>query len=994
GSAPQNIGPNSLFTPTAPPPPAEELTGWERDSRARFEQRFVEPALREIQARPWQTAEAVGNRAFQNLSINSPIATAADVLREQVAGGAVQIAWDEQGYPRYAPVGAAVPQELATKAEIDAAGGQFPKRDQVSEIAEPAQEHVRKQVLAHLDGLHGDAIDLRALRAVLGHPAVNQEDPQANVVNQAVKELRDSGKIHVTRPRWGEPQVSKLVLPDSSDAWSSYQPPSELAGPEVIHLMRKHKVSLKDLAARMQITKTRIQKVREQGVAGRHTVRDWLEAIARPPLEGEPFTLADHKAFRAKAQEGSFSAAEWKIAFERMLASRAEFMAELKQTYNAAQLKNLAGNLGDFGASQNTKTENARSAYRSLLTFFHVGESYQFDPLRETHEAALAREVRGITQESLDAYFAERGVQREAHEKATTQPETLAEFRTFERVRGEAQLSVDQATRYDTLQAEQSRARRAAHRKSTVEQIQSALAENLEFTILEGFHSKRQCPVWIVQLSTRVERNTFAELKSKAQQLGGWWSSFVKAQAGFQFFDQATAKKFAGLLTADADRAKELAAGKEHKEQTASQRLTRLANDLHVRAEESLAQSSGALQNTARRADIQAGVRGRAYRDQAMARTVTRVAAALETGAATFLDGVRQKTHVEALKTVLQLAKWARVQEIQKTQRENEYADGMRVQEEEEQPYSSDDVRFAKYPYPTLYKRHLEEAVTATSRAKGLKLAGQRMRKRIQREKEDFVKFATDGDVEQLADFLARVKRAGHDTEWMDHELYNYKRLRAANIDSLPELRCALRELLPHLSVIEGDDPVTIAERELVGKDLPGFFPTPQSLVERLVEEAGLQSHHRVLEPSCGKGDIALAIRRAAPEAHVTCVEMNRTLGDVLAAQGLDPVFGDFLQFHDPAGFDRVLMNPPFERGADIDHVKHAYELLRPGGRLLAIMSAGPFFRSDKKSEHFRAWLEEVAGVSEQLPEVSFRGVDAFRHTGVRTRLVTIDKED
>ena len=83
----------------------------------------------------------------------------------------------------------------------------------------------------------------------------------------------------------------------------------------------------------------------------------------------------------------------------------------------------------------------------------------------------------------------------------------------------------------------------------------------------------------------------------------------------------------------------------------------------------------------------------------------------------------------------------------------------------------------------------------------------------------------------------------------------------------------------------------------------------------------------------------------------------------------------------------------PFANGLDIDHVRHAFDQLAPGGRVVAVMSEGPFFRQDRKASEFREWLDALAGESEQLPEDSFRGVEAFRETGVRTRLVSIEKE-
>ena len=55
-------------------------------------------------------------------------------------------------------------------------------------------------------------------------------------------------------------------------------------------------------------------------------------------------------------------------------------------------------------------------------------------------------------------------------------------------------------------------------------------------------------------------------------------------------------------------------------------------------------------------------------------------------------------------------------------------------------------------------------------------------------------------------------------------------------------------------------------------------------------------------------------------------------------------------------------------------------------------MSEGPFFRENGKDAEFRVWLDEHGGNHEQLPDDTFRGVEAFRQTGVRTRLVAIDK--
>ena len=155
-------------------------------------------------------------------------------------------------------------------------------------------------------------------------------------------------------------------------------------------------------------------------------------------------------------------------------------------------------------------------------------------------------------------------------------------------------------------------------------------------------------------------------------------------------------------------------------------------------------------------------------------------------------------------------------------------------------------------------------------------------------------------------------------------------------------------------------------------KELPDFFPTPAPIIEQMLELADIQAGCRVLEPSCGKGDILDAITSRHPDASLLGIEMNRTLADVLLAKGYDPIFGDFLQHH--GTYDRVVMNPPFGRGQDISHVRHAYSLLAPGGRLVAIMSEGPFSRSDNAATEFRAWFDELGGESTELPDDAFRG--------------------
>ncbi|RHX90254.1 class I SAM-dependent methyltransferase [Leptospira yasudae] len=179
-------------------------------------------------------------------------------------------------------------------------------------------------------------------------------------------------------------------------------------------------------------------------------------------------------------------------------------------------------------------------------------------------------------------------------------------------------------------------------------------------------------------------------------------------------------------------------------------------------------------------------------------------------------------------------------------------------------------------------------------------------------------------------------------------------------------------------------------EENLIGAKIPGFFPTPKPLAQRLVNEAQITLGMDVLEPSAGKGDLSEEILSSTGIKPDT-IEYFGSLREILQKKEFNLVGSDFLEFKDKL-YDRIIMNPPFEKGQDMAHIQHAYSLLKPGGRLVSIMSEGPFYREDSKSKNFRSWLDEIGGEAEQLPSGSFQGNDSFRQTGVSTRIVVIDK--
>ena len=112
------------------------------------------------------------------------------------------------------------------------------------------------------------------------------------------------------------------------------------------------------------------------------------------------------------------------------------------------------------------------------------------------------------------------------------------------------------------------------------------------------------------------------------------------------------------------------------------------------------------------------------------------------------------------------------------------------------------------------------------------------------------------------------------------------------------------------------------------------FYPTPKSLL-KLIEndfkeqlkcfQDELKYDIRVLEPTAGKGNIALHLRDYwgrysydhTPRCKVDCIEIDKTLQATLKGLNFPVVCDDFLYFNTFTKYDLIFMNPPFANAED-----------------------------------------------------------------------------
>lgn len=204
-----------------------------------------------------------------------------------------------------------------------------------------------------------------------------------------------------------------------------------------------------------------------------------------------------------------------------------------------------------------------------------------------------------------------------------------------------------------------------------------------------------------------------------------------------------------------------------------------------------------------------------------------------------------------------------------------------------------------------------------------------------------------------------------------------------------------------------------VIKNAIMSGEIPSFFvPTPTFIGDLMIKELNkIKPHEKILEPSAGYGHIIDSVIKNTnvKKTNIDAVEPIEYLRDIIKKKGVNLVSNDILKYNPGQIYDKVIMNPPFFEGADVLHVLHCYKLLKPKGKLAAILPESAFlppglpnsekwkkdWLNDGRSMEINQYLQELLkmpGVKYKITSLGEKFKNSDVPDDVRTKLLIITK--
>jgi phospholipid N-methyltransferase len=693
---------------------------------------------------------------------------------------------------------------------------------------------------------------------------------------------------------------------------------------------------------------------------------------------GLPFDHVKQKPTK-KYNFSEISAEQKKIKSYDIAADEAKALYEDYKANKDLIIKNVRADLDILEKTKrkrkDTKDKLAKNYYDSILDSFTVLSprtySYVIDFFNTDKESQLKTKMKAL--DDLVAEINDTYIEQKKHEllkrkkdfdKAINNPETLEELRTKMRYK---ELTQEEKVLLDKLVAE----------KTVKKEVKPQPKITGQFEIKEDIDTRDQSKIWVAKLTgERISKEGFSRIRGEIKNIGGYYSRFKK---GFIFKEDPTSK----LNEAFPEEKKEEQPTTGTKEKRQADALRAKADAMQKTIDERLAPRAT---DTARRARMASGIEAEGRNLQRIQKTLRILADKIENGEAVALANIKNKTELGVLISAYNSVKYKAFQERSKTDTSLKY------EAINEIIPTDKEIELAEMPAENIYIRNIISQLSEAEKTSGYKNDYKSVVSWVKKHGPDR-EYGTPGQL--MREKLTKLAKKFIPDSILHDLLNNHKRLENIGIDNKNTFRTAMREYRDIIESFSGESKTDKAAYELKQKEsevtrmkIPGFFPTPDALIDNMFDLADIENGMDVLEPSAGRGDIADRIKTEY-NVNLDVIEFNGTLRNILELKSHNVIDSDFLGFEDKI-YDRIIMNPPFEKYQYVEHVQHAYEQLKPGGKLVAIMAESAFSNQQRKAVEFRDWLDSVGVYSIKNEAGSFKQGPV--KTGVNTRTVVIEK--
>ena len=177
------------------------------------------------------------------------------------------------------------------------------------------------------------------------------------------------------------------------------------------------------------------------------------------------------------------------------------------------------------------------------------------------------------------------------------------------------------------------------------------------------------------------------------------------------------------------------------------------------------------------------------------------------------------------------------------------------------------------------------------------------------------------------------------------------------------------------------------------------FYPTPKTIVEKMLDGIKKKKVRTILEPSAGKGDILDGLWDMKIEygnrffnafekdkMDIDCIEIDSNLQHILKGKGYRVVHDNFLTYHTYKKYDLILMNPPFSNGDK--HLAKALQMQKGGGGIVCLLNAETI--KNPYSNLRKELVKMLADYDAEIEYVQDGFVDSERTTNVEIAIIKV----